>query len=218
MEKTNLIGQRYGGLMRGKTIITLFMAVTYVAVSAQNHKKIAAPTTTTASSPNQDPKAKDALAALEKLESTIESGVGLDDYSRALADANFPVKMYLRGESAAIYPDFTKAIADTVKWYRAARAVWTRGVVTDFPIGYCAEWTTPIPPGGHIIFGDEPRMSKDLCANYPELVTSEPDSRHYDATDNTVTENRRIIRFDDAQQKAWKLGGAALRDAEQAMK
>jgi hypothetical protein len=204
--------------MRQKTIIILFLAMSSIAAPAQGHKKPAATTTATAASPKEDPKAKDAVLALEKLEATIESGVELQDYSKALADANFPVKMYLSGDSAALYPALTSAIEETVKWYRAARSVWTQGVVSDFPIGYCAPWTTPIPPGGHVLFGDGPHMAEELCVSYPELVTTEPDSRHYDATDNTVTENRKIIRFNDAQQKAWKLGSVALRRVELAMK
>src|ERR1019366_5571163 len=195
--------------MQEKAIIALFLAVAFVAAPAQSRKKSVARTATAAPSPKQDPKAKEAVLALEKLESTIESGVGLQDYSKALAEANFPVKMYLSGESAASYPALSKAIEDTVKWYRAARSVWSQGVITDFPIGHCTAWTTPIPPGGHVLSLDG-HMSEELCTSYPELVTTEPDSRHYDATDNTVTENRKIIRFDDAQQKAWKLGSAAL--------
>jgi hypothetical protein len=204
--------------MQENAIIALFLALMFVVAPAQTRKKSVARTATAAPSPKQDPKAKEAVLALEKLESTIESGVGLQDYSKALAEANFPVKMYLSGESAASYPTLSKTIEDTVKWYRAARSIWSRGVITDFPIGYCTAWTTPIPLGGHVLLGDGPHMSEELCTSYPELVTTEPDSRHYDATNNTVTENRKIIRFDDAQQKAWKLGSAALRTSEQAMK
>ncbi len=205
--------------MRKATLAALMMATIFGVSQAQTTHKRPAAKTTAIPSPKQDQKAKEAVLALEKLESTIESGVGLQDYSKALAEANFPVKMYLTGDSAPNFPELSKSIEDAVKWYRAARSVWLQGVTTDFPIGYCSKWPTPIPAGAYdFLLADAPRMSTELCTSFPELVTTEPDSRHYGIPTKTVTENRQIIRFDDAQQKAWKFANLALINAEQLMK
>lgn len=210
--------------MQKAILITLIITITVCRSQAQVHKKTPIAKTAAVSSPRQDQKAKDAIVALEKLESTIESGVGLQDYSKALAEANFPIKVFLSGDSAANFPELSASIEDTVKWYRAARSVWSHGVAEDYPIGYCSEWTTPPPPGQKIALLDRPqfqdmaRMSTELCNAFPELVTIESDTRYLGPSAKNVTEDRKIIRFNDAQQTAWRLGSAALQHAENLMK
>jgi hypothetical protein len=188
----------------------------FVSISAQTHKKGPSSAAKQTPSAKQDPAAKEAFLALEKVESIVESGVGQADYTRALADANFPLKMYLDSDSAVTFPDLTNALRDSMKWYRAAGSIWHRKILTDFPIGYCDKWTHALPHNA--VLNDGPYLSEDLCSSYPELVTTYADSRHYDATDNTITEDRKIIDYDKAQQQAWKLADAELQKAELVMK
>jgi len=166
--------------------------------------------------PKNAPDAKDAFLAIEKLQSIVESGVSLPDYTRALADANFPLKMYLKSDKADRFPGLTRALTDAMKWYKAAGQFWSAKIDTDFPIGYCDQWTQPVPANAKL--HDLPYMIEDLCTAYPEPVITKEDTRHYDATDKTVTQKRKVIRYADAQQKTWQLAGLAVSVAEDSMK
>jgi hypothetical protein len=201
--------------MRTFAIITLLF-VLGLPVLAQRRTNPVPPKRTTQLSPKNAPEAKEALLALEKLQSIVESGVSLPDYTRALADANFPLKMYLKSDKADRFPALTRALTDAMKWYKAAGQLWSAKIDTDFPIGYCDKWTQPVPVNAKLY--DGPYMIEDLCTAYPELVTTEADTRHYDATQNTVTQNRKVIRYADTQQKAWQLAGFAVSLAEDSMK
>ncbi len=181
--------------MRTFAIIALFF-VTGLSVLAQHSTNPLPSKGTAQSSPKNCSEAKEALLALEKLQSIVESGVSLPDYTRALADANFPLKMYLKSDKAERFPGLTRALTDAMRWYKAAGQLWSAKVDTDFPLGYCDKWTQPVPAKASLY--DGPYMIEDLCTAYPELVTTEVDKRHYDATENTVTQNRKVIRYAEA--------------------
>ena len=68
--------------------------------------------------------AKDALRSLQKLQARVEAGISLRDYSPALGDALFKVKLFLESPEAKKKPELVEAINRAMEHYRMAGTVW----------------------------------------------------------------------------------------------
>jgi len=150
-----------------------------------------------------DPRAQDALMALKKLDAKTESGLDRRDYSAALGDANFAVKLFVESDKAKLAPEFSNALRETMKWYTAASELWDRHIETDQPYGYCeiVGSSTAIEQAA-FRSGAEP-----LCvSSYPELIAT--------TTEKPAERELRIIIYELAMQEAWKRAAFALKNAE----
>lgn len=74
----------------------------------------------TASSPS----GSEALIALKKLETRCETGISYRDYSSALAEAKFPVRMFVESENATNHPDVAAIFDKAVRHYEFAGKLW----------------------------------------------------------------------------------------------
>ncbi len=68
--------------------------------------------------------AKEALLALKKLEVRVESGISYRDYSSAVADAKFPVKLFLESSDSKNDNALSSAFQKAVEHYDFANSVW----------------------------------------------------------------------------------------------
>jgi hypothetical protein len=68
--------------------------------------------------------AKDALMGLKKLEARCQSGISYQDYSNALADAKFPVNIYIQSNDAKKYPELTESINKSMQHYEFVNTLW----------------------------------------------------------------------------------------------
>lgn len=68
--------------------------------------------------------AKEALMGLKKLESRCQAGISYHDYSSAMADAKFPVNIYMQSNDAKRYPELTESIAKCIQHYEFVNALW----------------------------------------------------------------------------------------------
>jgi hypothetical protein len=111
--------------------------------------------------------------ALKKLDARSETGIAYHDYSLALGDTNFPVKLFLESEGAKAHPAFAASLKDSMKWYAAAANVWERQDELGVDYGFCNPYA---------LISEHPnvedtyflgRDAKLLCAEYPELVRPE---------------------------------------------
>lgn len=79
--------------------------------------------------------AKEALLALKKLEVKVETGISYIDYSSALADAKFPVKLFLETSESKNDANLAASFQKIIDGYEFASSVWnvkfncTRGVM-----------------------------------------------------------------------------------------
>jgi hypothetical protein len=69
---------------------------------------------------------KDALMGLKKLQARCQAGIAYRDYSNAVADALFPVKIYLTSADAKKYPELALSVKNTMQHYEYAGYVWDR--------------------------------------------------------------------------------------------
>src|SRR6266481_3317406 len=72
------------------------------------------------SSLNSEREAVEAVNALKKLEAKIETGLTEREYSSALGETNFAVKMFLEAPEADKFPEFSRDIRAAMKWDLAA--------------------------------------------------------------------------------------------------
>jgi hypothetical protein len=68
--------------------------------------------------------AKDALRALQKLDTRVSTGISFRDYPSVLSDAKFEVANFARSRSAILLPKFINAADDAITNYADAYAVW----------------------------------------------------------------------------------------------
>jgi len=104
-----------------------------------------------------DEKAKDAVLALKKLQSRAEIGVDYHDYSSALADTYFTVKMFLESEPAKTVPEFTEALRESIRSYKTAGDVWQ-----------AMQSSNPAEKAGAFLCDYDNGVA--LCKAHPELV------------------------------------------------
>lgn len=68
--------------------------------------------------------AKEAILALKKLDTRIETGISYKDYASVVADAKFPVKLFLESAEAKNEPQLAKSLSEILNLYDAAFSVW----------------------------------------------------------------------------------------------
>ncbi|MGD0481288.1 MAG: hypothetical protein ABSA42_14030 [Terracidiphilus sp.] len=185
--------------------IEIFFCILLAAIwiQAQNtHQKPGSPSQTSNTKANPlitDEQAKDAVLALKKLQARTEIGISQDDYSRALGDAYFSVRLFLDSDSAASVPEFSKALNSAIKWYRAAAELWK--IKTDTQ--EVAESVPGLKPDGadcdQQLGGDE-----NLCVKYPELISDRS--------------GKRGINYEGAINEAWRLASTEVRIADKLLK
>ena len=68
--------------------------------------------------------AKEAVFGLKKLQARCQSGISYNDYSNALADAKFPVNLFMESKEAKKNPELTDSINRVMKHYEYAGGLW----------------------------------------------------------------------------------------------
>ena len=68
--------------------------------------------------------ANDAVLALKKLQVKVETGISYQDYAPALADAKFPVKLFLEGSESKNDVSLSSALQKAIEHYEFANRVW----------------------------------------------------------------------------------------------
>ena len=68
--------------------------------------------------------AKDAVMALKKLEVKVGTGISYIDYSTAVADAKFPVKLFLESSESKSEAELSSSLQKAIEHYEFANSVW----------------------------------------------------------------------------------------------
>jgi hypothetical protein len=68
--------------------------------------------------------AKEAVMGLKKLQARVQSGISYRDYSNAVADAKFPVNLYMESADAKKYTELTESMNKAMEHYEFAGVVW----------------------------------------------------------------------------------------------
>jgi hypothetical protein len=68
--------------------------------------------------------AKDAVFGLKKLEARCQSGVSYQEYSSAIADAKFPVNLFMESEEGKKHPELTVSIGKVIYLYDLVGIMW----------------------------------------------------------------------------------------------
>jgi cell division protein FtsB len=67
---------------------------------------------------------KEAVLALKKLQARVETGVSYRDYSPAVSEAKFAVKLYLDSPESKDEPDLSTSLLKTIEHYQIANDLW----------------------------------------------------------------------------------------------
>ena len=100
--------------------------------------------------------AKDALMGLKKLQTRCEAGISYRDYSNAVADAKFPVKLFLESSDANKSPELIESIIKVMKHYEFAGMVWQNAFSNSALRGSLTK------PMENVIIKQYPRADKDI--------------------------------------------------------
>lgn len=76
--------------------------------------------------------AKEAVMGLKKLQARCQSGIAYRDYSNAVADAKFPVNLFMENADASKYPELTASIDKVMKHYEYAGGLWNHKLSSRF--------------------------------------------------------------------------------------
>jgi len=76
--------------------------------------------------------AKEAVMGLKKLQARCQSGISYRDYSNAVADAKFPVNLFMESADAPKYPELTASIDKVMKHYEYAGGLWNHKLSSRF--------------------------------------------------------------------------------------
>jgi hypothetical protein len=68
--------------------------------------------------------AKEAIFGLKKLQARCQAGISYSDYSNAVADAKFPVNLFIESPEAQKYPELTASINIAMQHYEYAGTLW----------------------------------------------------------------------------------------------
>ena len=68
--------------------------------------------------------AKDAVMGLKKLQARCQAGISYRDYGNALADAKFPVNLFMESAESKNTPELTESINKVINHYVSAGVVW----------------------------------------------------------------------------------------------
>ena len=125
-----------------KLVVVLFALVfsLWVFALVQGSKDYHLSTSATRSF-EHDEKATNAVLALKKVQAMVESGVSYRDYSHALAEASFPVKLFLESDVAKKAPEFSDFLKYSLKDYHAAQELWSEEIQKGF--SSCLEVDVP---------------------------------------------------------------------------
>ena len=153
----------------------------------------------------QDEKAKNAVLAMKKLQAMVESGVSRQDYTRALAEANFPLKLLVESDVAEKSPAFVHALQDSMRLYKGAGDWWDLKISSSEDKNYCSVADGRLAASAEGLtdsFDFEIHSDADLCADYPGLVKTGKSSSpfHY-------------VQLSDVFQENWRLAGVELNKA-----
>lgn len=67
---------------------------------------------------------KDAVLALKKLQVKVETGISYRDYASAVADAKFPVKLFLESSESKNDVGLSSSLQKAIEHYEFANSVW----------------------------------------------------------------------------------------------
>jgi hypothetical protein len=137
-----------------------------------------------------DEKAKAAVTALHKLAVQTKYGFNLTDYIPTAREAYSAVELFLQSDNANRNTEFSSALANTAKWYKAADTLYRQKLTKT--------------NGGRL-------SSIVLCwdAHYPELRT---------AFKEKGSEETSYLSHTEVPQEAWRLADAELARADKYMK
>jgi hypothetical protein len=196
-----LLPKKGGDVPNSAAMITLFALVAVAQQPQTKHATSQNPPAATQSSSasalktNDD--AKQATLALKKLQAKTEIGISQEDYSRALGDTYFSVKLFLDSDVASSAPEFSQALQGAIGWYKAAGRLWDIKTTVEsahLP-GLSLTWAD---------CSDNPSDDQDLCKEYPGLVTDHS--------------GKRGINYDNALPEAWRLASVQIRNADKYLK
>jgi len=68
--------------------------------------------------------AKDGVRALQRLQARVEAGISLKDYTPALGDTLFEVKLFLNSPEAKTKPELATSLNKAMEFYMAVRDIW----------------------------------------------------------------------------------------------
>ncbi|HRY37298.1 MAG TPA: hypothetical protein P5347_01135 [Smithellaceae bacterium] len=108
--------------------------------------------------------AKEAIFGLKKLQARCQIGISYKDYSSAVADAKFPVNLFIESADAEKFPDLKAAINKAMEHYETANLFWNRRMNV-------RQGEVMLESG--LIWTKSP-MGQYISNNYPEAVAIEP--------------------------------------------
>ncbi len=136
--------------------------------------------------------AKEAVYALKKLQVQVQTGISYREYSPAVAEAKFPVKLYLESPEAQNTPQLSEALKNAVNHYDFANTVW----------GYKFS-------GQHVHYFIYDSPDKDffneIVSNYPDMPISQEGG--------LFGPGRAKIDIDDAISLMWKKASLEIKNA-----
>lgn len=101
---------------------------------------------------------KDAVMALKKMEARVQSGISYRDYGNALADAKFPVNLFMESIEVKKNPGLTDSISKVMKHYEFAGDLWN------------AKIKAPLDDMLHKgLIWDKKAMAKEIKDLYPNV-------------------------------------------------
>lgn len=68
--------------------------------------------------------AREAVMGLKQLEARCQTGISYRDYSGALADAKFPVNVYVESDEASNHSEFVASLNSAMQHYEFANRLW----------------------------------------------------------------------------------------------
>jgi hypothetical protein len=106
-----------------KTVVIVFMLIVSILFSVPAYAQ----------------SAKEAVFGLKKLQARCQAGIAYRDYSNALADAKFPVNLYMESSDAKKNPELTDSINKVMGHYEYAGTLWNSkmlGLTIDEKYGF----------------------------------------------------------------------------------
>lgn len=107
---------------------------------------------------------KEALFGLKKLQARCESGISYRDYSNAVADAKFPVNLFMESAEAKKFPELADSMKEVLKHYEYAGYLWNRKM--SVRPESAADLEGNMLRGGFIVVNSS--LGKELHNLYPE--------------------------------------------------
>jgi len=108
--------------------------------------------------------AKEAVMGLKKLQARCQSGISYRDYSNAVADAKYPVNLFMESADSEKMPDLKASIHKVMEHYETANLFWNRRMNV-------RQGEVMLESG--LIWTESP-MGKYISNNYPEAVAIAP--------------------------------------------